>query len=124
MAERPKFASIALGITLFISQAAAVSGCRIPMLAMHEMAMDDVGMVANVPSVNIQQGPTSNPCCAVFAGKAPAVSMPPAPEHGATNTATPATLAFEVQPTSRKVKLRAQPNGSGSFRAILCVFLI
>jgi hypothetical protein len=124
MAERFKFVSIVLGMTLFISQAAAVSACWIPMLAMHEMAMDDAGMRANVPSVNVQQGPASNSCCEVSAAKVPAVSMPPAPERGATNTATPATLAFEVPPTARNAEAKAQPRGSGSFRATLCVFLI
>ena len=48
MAGRSKFVSIALAITLFTSQMAALSACWIPMPAMQEMAMGDAGMTANM----------------------------------------------------------------------------
>lgn len=126
MAERSKFASIALGITLFISQAAAVSACWIPMPAMQEMAMGDAGMTANMP-VSIQHGPVSGSCCQLSGANAPPVSVPRVPEDGPAGLATTSgTSVLEVPPAAvRAEPAKVQPRGYGSsLQATLCVFLI
>jgi hypothetical protein len=127
MAERSKFVSFALAITLFVFPVTALSVCRIPMPAMQEMAMGDAGMTANMPPVSIQKGLVRGSCCDLSAANSPAVSVPRAPEYGATSMATTSStsvlktppMAFRAEPA------RGQPRSSGpSPQAILCVFLI
>ena len=48
MAGRFKFVSVALMITLFASEVAALSACWIPMPTMQEMTMGDEGLTASM----------------------------------------------------------------------------
>ena len=127
MTGRFKFLSIALAITLFVSEAAAFSACCIPMPVMQEMTMGNAGMTANMPPVSLQQGPVIGSCCQMSAANVPPVSVPRAPEYGATNMATtPSTLVIDVPRMALSAEpAKAQPRGSGSsLQTTLCVFLI
>jgi hypothetical protein len=126
MAGRSTFVSIAMAITLFTSQMAALSACWIPMPAMQEIAMGDPGMTANM-AVGIQQGPVSGSCCELSAANAPSVAVPRVPEYGVTRLATTSnTSSLEAPPTAvRAEPAKAPPRGPGSsLQATFCVFLI
>jgi hypothetical protein len=126
MAGRSNFVSIGLVITLFILPVGALSGCWIQMPAMRETAMGDAGMTTIMPPVSIQQVTVSGSCCELSAADTPPISVPRAPERGATDRATNVgTFVFEVPPAFTKAQLKAPPCGYGSsLQAALCVFLI
>ena len=126
MRGRFNFVSIALVITLFGSQAAALSDCSIPMLAMQEMEMGDAGMTARMSPVSLQRRPVSSSCCQLSAANAPPASVPRVPEDRATSLAiTPSTSDLEISSVTLRAKpAKAQPRGSGSaLQSNLCVFL-
>ena len=127
MRGRFNFVSIALAITLFGSQASALSACWMPMPVMHEMTMGDAGMTASMSPVSLERGPVSSSCCHLSAVNAPPASVPRVPEDGATGLATtPSTSDLEISPVAlRAAPARAQPPRSGSsLQSDLCVFLI
>jgi len=88
--------------------------------------MGDAGTTTNTQPVGIQQGLVSGSCCQLSAANSASVSMPRAPEYGATSMATTSsTLVLDVP----RIAIIADPEkaqlrGSGSSRATLCVFLI
>jgi hypothetical protein len=121
-----KFVSIAMVVTLFVSQATALSACRIPMPAMQEMAMGDAGMTANT-AAGIQQGPASGSCCELSAANAAVAAAPRVPEYGVTRLGTISNASIlepppaPVRSAPAKAPLRGQ---ASSLQATLCVFLI
>jgi len=126
MAGRSKVVSIALAITMFVSPVAALSACWIPMPAVHEMAMGDAGMTANM-LVGIQEGPANGSCCQVLAATAPGAAVPRVPEHGATTLATASSTSILDGPPADvgAEPAKATPRGPGSsLQATFCVFLI
>jgi hypothetical protein len=127
MAERSKFVPIALAITLFVSRAAALYACGIPMPAMQEMAMGDAAMTVNVQPVSIQQGNVPASCCQLSAANAPPVSVPRVQEYGATDLATTSSTSILEVPSAavRAKPAKTQPRRSGSsLQSTLCIFLI
>lgn len=127
MRGRFKFVSIALVITLFVSEASALSACWIPMSVMQEMAMGDAGMTASMSPVSLQWGAVSGSCCQLSAVNAPPAAVPRVPEDGATSLATtPSTSNLELPPVALRAEpAKAPPRGSGSaLQSKLCVFLI
>lgn len=126
MTGRSKFVSMALAVVLFVSLAAALPACWIPMPTMQEMAMGDAGMTANTQPIGIQQGPVSGSCCQLAAANSAFVLVPRAPEYGATSMATTSsTLVLDVPRVAIIADIaKAQLRGSRSSRATLCVFLI
>ena len=125
MAGRSKFVSV-LAVILFVSHAATLSACTIPMPAMQGMTMGKAGMTASMSPVSLQRGPVSGSCCQLSAVNAPPASMPRVPKDGATSLATtPSTSNLEVPPVALRAEpAKAQPRGSGSsLQSNLCVFL-
>jgi hypothetical protein len=126
MSGRSTFVSIAMAITLFVSQVAALSACWIPMPAMQEIATGDPGMTANM-AVGIQRGPVSGSCCELSAANAQSVAVLRIPEYGVTRLATTSDSSnLEAPPTAvRAAPAKAPPRGPGSsLQATFCVFLI
>ena len=127
MTGRFTFVSIALAITLFVSEATAPSACWIPMPVMQEMTMGDAGMTGGMSPVSLRRGPVSGSCCQLSAVNAPSASMPRVQEDGATRLATRSrTSKLEVSPVAPRAEpAKAQSRGSGSsLQSNLCVLLI
>lgn len=125
MAGRSTFVPIALAITLFVSQVAALSACSIPIPVM-QMTMGDAGMTTNT-AVGIQQGPASGSCCELSAAHAAVAAALRVPEYGVTRLATTSnTPILEAPPAPvRSAPAKAPPRGPGFFlQATFCVFLI
>jgi hypothetical protein len=126
MAGRFKFVCVAMVVTLFVSQGAALSACWIPMPAMQKIAMGDAGMTANT-AVGIQQGLASGSCCELSAANAAVAAAPRAPEYGVARLATTSNTSILKAPPApvRSAPAKSPPRGLGSsLHATLCVFLI